>query len=101
MNNIMPTSIIGNVNAIPGGQAGKSSPAGTGASFGDLIRSGAESAIDTMKQSEAVSAQAVTGDADLNDVVQSVTSAELTLQTVVALRDKMVSALQEVLRMPI
>lgn len=101
MNNIIDPSVIGKtLGGLP--SQGKS-PAhiGTGGSFGDLIRKSAETAVDTMKESEKVSAQAVAGNADLNDVVQSVTAAELTLQTVVAVRDRMVSALQEVLRMPI
>ena len=101
MNNVINPAIIGNTSPLGGGASAKSQPAANGASFGDLIRSGAESAIDTMRQSEKVSAQAITGEASLNDVVQTVTSAELTLQTVVAVRDRVVSALQEVLRMPI
>ena len=48
-----------------------------------------------------MSAMAVTGEADITDVVQAVTSAELTLQTVVAVRDRMISAYQEIMRMPI
>lgn len=101
MNNIIDPSIIAKpLGGLP--SQGKSpSHIGTGGGFADLIRKGAESAVDTMKQSEKVSAEAIAGNADLNDVVQSVTAAELTLQTVVAVRDRMVSALQEVLRMPI
>jgi len=48
-----------------------------------------------------MSAQAVTGEADLTDVVAAITSAELTLQTVVAVRDRLISAYQEIMRMPI
>ncbi len=35
------------------------------------------------------------------DVVQAVSNAELTLQTVVAVRDRVVNAYQEIMRMPI
>ena len=48
-----------------------------------------------------MSAQAAIGKADLTDVVTAVTNAEMTLQTVTAVRDKVVSAYQEILRMPI
>jgi flagellar hook-basal body complex protein FliE len=48
-----------------------------------------------------MSAKAVTGEADLTDVVTAVTNAELTLQTVVSVRDRLISAYQEIMRMPI
>lgn len=70
-------------------------------SFGDLLKNSARSAIDSIKGGEKASAQAVTGEADLADVVQSISEAELTLQTVVAVRDRVISAYQEIMRMPI
>ncbi len=70
-------------------------------SFSDFLKEKTAESIDTLKASEKVSAQAVTGDADLTDVVEAVTAAELTLQTVVAVRDRLVSAYQEIMRMPI
>ena len=101
MNNTIDPSVIANT-LNQGLKSGQAKHVNTGeASFSDLIRNGAENAIEVMKNSETMSAKAVTGNADLNDVVQAVTSAELTLQTVVAIRDKMVNSLQEVLRMPI
>ena len=41
------------------------------------------------------------GKANMTDVVTAVSSAELTVQTVTAVRDKVVAAYQEVLRMQI
>ena len=70
-------------------------------SFSDFLRDNIQNSVETMKSGEELSARAVTGDANLTDVVQAVTSAELTLQTVVALRDRMISAYQEIMRMPI
>lgn len=54
-----------------------------------------------MKAGEKASAQAVTGEASLTDVVEAVTDAEMTLQTVVAIRDRMLNAYQEIMRMPV
>ena len=54
-----------------------------------------------MKSGEDMAAKAVTGEADLTDVVQAISSAELTLQTVVSVRDRMISAYQDIMRMPI
>lgn len=70
-------------------------------SFADLLQSKVQDSVETMRSGEDMAARAVTGDADLTDVVQSITAAELTLQTVVSVRDRMVSAYQEILRMPI
>lgn len=70
-------------------------------SFADLLKTNVQQSVETMKAGESMSAQAVTGKADLTDVVQAITSAELTLQTVVAVRDRMISAYQEIMRMPI
>ena len=72
-----------------------------GVSFSDFLKDKAFDVLETMKTSETTSAQAVTGEADLTDVVQAVTSAEVTLQTVVALRDRLIGAYQEIMRMPI
>ncbi|MAI63167.1 MAG: hypothetical protein CBB87_11930 [Micavibrio sp. TMED27] len=82
-------------------QAGIDSDGDGKFSFADMVREKARESIGVMRESEKVSAQAVTGEADITDVVQAVNSAELTLQTVVAVRDRMVSAYQEIMRMPI
>ncbi len=82
--------------------ANKSGVAGKDeANFGDLLKKAAVDSIDTMYAGERASAAAVTGKADLTDVVEAVTASELTLQTVVALRDRMISAYQDIMRMPI
>lgn len=74
---------------------------GGGPKFADFLKEKAQDSVDTLRKSEEVSAKAITGEADLTDVVQAVTSAELTLQTVVGVRDRMISAYQEIMRMPI
>ena len=65
------------------------------------MRDSVQDSIDVLRTSETMSAKAVTGEADITEVVQAVTNAEITLQTVVSIRDRMVSAYQEILRMPI
>ena len=70
-------------------------------SFADLMKEGVEQSIDTMRTGESMSAKAITGEANITDVVQAVTSAEITLQTLVSVRDKMISAYQDIMRMPI
>ena len=72
-----------------------------GQSFGDLLRQAAEGTVDTLKQGEQSSLQAVTGKADLAAVTAAVNNAEVALQTVVAVRDRVVQAYQDIMRMPI
>jgi flagellar hook-basal body complex protein FliE len=74
---------------------------GENVSFGDILKRAGQGAIDTVRAGEKASAEAVVGTADLTDVVEAVSSAEMTLQTVVTVRDRMVSAYQEIMRMPI
>lgn len=71
-----------------------------GVSFGDVLEQTARDAIGAMHKGENMSALAAVGKADLTDVVQAVNNAEMMLQTVTALRDKVVTAYQEILRMP-
>ncbi len=70
-------------------------------SFADVLADAAKSAVQTGHTGELVSAKAVAGQAELNDVVTAVSNAEITLQTVLAVRDKLVQSYQEILRMPI
>jgi flagellar hook-basal body complex protein FliE len=72
-----------------------------GKSFSDFVGESLNDAVNTGKQAEHLSTQAIAGKADLTDVVTAVTNAEITLQTVVAIRDKVVAAYQEIARMPI
>lgn len=57
--------------------------------------------IDANRKAEALTEKAVVGQAELMDVVTAVSNAEMTLQTVVAVRDRVLNAYQEIMRMPI
>ena len=69
--------------------------------FSLAMKDAAENSIETLKSGEAMSMKGITGNADLNDVVSAINSAESTLQLVTTIRDKMIQAYQEVMRMPI
>jgi len=75
--------------------------AADGGSFGQLMKQATLDSIETVHAGEKASADAVLGKADLTDVVEAMTQAELTLQTVSAVRDRMLNAYQEIMRMPI
>ncbi|ACI98322.1 flagellar hook-basal body complex protein FliE [Rhodospirillum centenum] len=87
--------------AVQGLKPGMKTPAEEGESFGDLLRHAAEESIDTMKLGEQKSIEGIVGKADLADVVTAVSNAEVTLQAVVNVRDRVITAYQEILRMPI
>ena len=70
-------------------------------SFGSLFRAGLEKIVETQEKSESMSKAAVTGKANITDVVEAVTEAELVLKTAVNVRDKVIGAYQEVMSMPI
>ncbi len=69
--------------------------------FASMIGQAAESAMQTMRQAEQVTASGIAGKADTQAVVQALTNAEVTMQTVVAVRDKILSAYNDVIHMNI
>lgn len=90
--------------SVTGGGGSSSSDeasAGQGTDFASLLRDGAKAAIDAGKHSEEMSKQGLAGKADVRDVVAAVNNAEVTLQTVIAVRDKVVSAYNEILHLSI
>lgn len=83
------------------GQTLGAGPTRSGPDFASLVQGAAENAIDTLRRGEQGSLQAAAGKADLNEVVMAVSKADMTLQTVVAVRDRVIQAYQDILRMPI
>jgi flagellar hook-basal body complex protein FliE len=83
------------------GAAGSAAGAGKADGFTSELKNVAESWIDTLRKGEQQSTQAVAGQVDIRDVVMAVNNAEVTLQTAVAVRDKVIAAYQEIMRMPI
>lgn len=69
--------------------------------FADLVKGAIREAINISERSETLSIQGISDQADLNQVVTAVAEAEITLQTVVAVRDKVLEAYREIIRMPI
>jgi len=78
---------------------GSATPAG--ADFGGMVTRAVEGAISDGHAAENQAMAAIAGGGNLTDVVQAVSRAELTLQTTTAIRDRVVSAYQDIMRMPI
>jgi flagellar hook-basal body complex protein FliE len=83
----------------PGDGGGKAMAPGGG--FGDILKSAMSDAMKSSKNAETQMANQVQGKAQLIDVVTAVSSAEQSLSTVMAIRDQVISAYQEIMRMPI
>ena len=74
---------------------------GETASFGEALSRAVQNAVSTSREAEAASARGLMGEGSVTDLVVAVGRAELTLQTAVAVRDRVVAAYQEVMRMPL
>lgn len=82
--------------------ASGAAPSGVpGSSFGDILSGTLQDATATIRQGEGAATAQLMGKANLVDVVQQVNNAELALDTVVAVRDKVVAAYQSIMNMPI
>jgi flagellar hook-basal body complex protein FliE len=92
---------IANIGSSAGTATGAASSVNIGGSFTDFLQSAVKDSMQTMKTGEQMATQQVTGQANIVDVVNAVNSAELTLDTVVAVRDKVVQAYQSIMNMPI
>lgn len=85
------------------GGASQVQPAATtgGPSFDNVLSQLTGSVSGKLENAEAMSMKSMTGDVPTRDVVNAVMDAEQSLQTAIAIRDKIVQAYLEISRMPI
>jgi len=69
--------------------------------FGQAMSRAMDQAVDLGHRADASASLALTGQGSVTDVVLAVGRAELALQTAVAVRDRVIGAYQEVMRMPV
>jgi flagellar hook-basal body complex protein FliE len=69
--------------------------------FGQLVQQAVREAGVTAGAAEASAMSVAAGQGDIVDVVTAIAAAETQLETVIAVRDQVISAYQEILRMPI
>ena len=93
------------VAGIPASKIGGSStppaPGGESDSFGDLVSGLVTDTAGKLHAAEQASIRQVAGKGDLIDVVTAIGAAETALDSVVAVRDRVVSAYGEIMRMQI
>ena len=71
------------------------------ADAGNAFSQAAAGFIETLKASEQTAMAAMSGGADPHALVQALAQTELAVETAVTVRDKVVEAYQEILRMPV
>ncbi len=76
-------------------------PAMQAAPFSDLVAHSLQKSIDTLHKSEKIAVESTYKQTSIHDLVNAVNQAELTMQTVVAIRDRVIQAYQDIIRMPV
>ena len=99
------TAAYGNASRLIS-DPGKSSLGGLGdkgqlPDFGKLVSEGLQGVVDSGKVSDKLSLDLVNGKANVVDVVTAISQTELAMESMVAIRDKVISAYEEIMRMPI
>jgi flagellar hook-basal body complex protein FliE len=87
-----------------GGAAGKSYDSGSssnGPSFGDLLKDALGNVVDGGKQADQQTAAMAAGKANVMDVVTAVAETDMKLSTLVSVRDKVISAYEDIMKMAI
>jgi len=81
--------------------SGEAAGGADGLDFGQMVKGAVDQATTATKNAEQLGMKAAAGRADIVDVVTAIAAAETTLETVISVRDQVIQAYQEILRMPI
>jgi len=87
-------------------QASEASPemlnqGGQGPDFASMLASSVQSVVDSGHHSDQLSLDLVNGKANVVDVVTAISQTEMAVETMVTVRDRVISAYEEIMRMPI
>jgi flagellar hook-basal body complex protein FliE len=74
---------------------------GVAGNFGDLLKQALNAVNETGKKSDAQAAAAVQGKGNMVDVVTAVAETEVAIDAVVAVRDRVIQAYEDIMKMPI
>ena len=84
----------------PTAGASKGAEGGDG-SFGAMLKNAIGTVMDAGKQSDTQTKAAASGSANMVDVVSAVAETEVAIEALVSVRDKVIQAYEEIMRMPI
>jgi flagellar hook-basal body complex protein FliE len=74
---------------------------GSGPDFGSILKDVIDAVSQAAQKSDAQSQAVAAGKANMVDVVTAVAETETTVQTLVSVRDKVIAAYEDILKMPI
>jgi flagellar hook-basal body complex protein FliE len=83
------------------GASPAAAPAASGPSFGDMVKTAMSDVVSSSKNAETLMTAQTQGKADMVDVVTAVASAQASLSTMMAVRDQVISAYQQIMSMPL
>lgn len=69
--------------------------------FGQMVQNAVETVVDKGRETDQKSIGLVEGKTDVVDVVTAISETEVALETMVTVRDRVISAYEEIMRMPI
>jgi flagellar hook-basal body complex protein FliE len=72
-----------------------------GQDFAQLLGQAVQGVVDSGKTADTQARAMVAGKADMVDVVTAISQTELAMDTMVSVRDRVISAYEEIMRMPI
>ncbi|WP_299474409.1 flagellar hook-basal body complex protein FliE [uncultured Roseibium sp.] len=79
----------------------ESAPDRTSVDFGQMVKEAVDTVVDKGQQADAQAIGMIEGKTGVVDVVTAVAETEMALETMVAVRDRVISAYEEIMRMPI
>ncbi len=79
----------------------QAAPGPDGSTFGTVLGQAMQGVVDAGHQADAQTVGALSGAGNLTDVATAVSRAQLALQAATAVRDRVVQAYQEIMRMPV
>ena len=72
-----------------------------GPNFGAMVKEAINSVVESGRKSDGLAQGMAAGKANIVDVVTAVSETEVAVQTMVSVRDKVIQAYEEIMRMPI
>ena len=94
-------SAVANIAGKGAGQASAAKSSQDGMEFGDLVEAVLSNVTKSGAATEAQATNIVNGNADVLDLVTAVAETELAVETLVTVRDRVISAYQDIINMPI
>ena len=74
---------------------------GTGGNFADILAQQVQGVVDAGRASDAMAIDMVNGKANVVDMVTALSQTEIAIESMVTIRDRVISAYEEIMRMPI